>query len=116
MPTLLIAIFLRLMPTIECRSGSGSSHSSPTGIWVHGDLKRGLSAAGLRDSMPPVHNGATEQNYASPPPRQAIRIAEPPAVKLDIRITKRFNDVGLAEPLPELHQYVLYRSLMKWGN
>lgn len=38
--------------------------------------------------------------------RNAIRIAEPPAVKLGSRIAKRFHDVGLAEPLPELHQQI----------
>lgn len=38
--------------------------------------------------------------------RNAIRLPEPPAVKLGSRIAKRFHDVGLAEPLPELHQQV----------
>ena len=38
--------------------------------------------------------------------RNAIRLPEPPAVKLGSCIAKRFHDVGLAEPLPELHQQV----------
>lgn len=38
--------------------------------------------------------------------RNAIRPAEPPSVKLGSRIAKRFSVVGLAEPLPELHQQV----------
>jgi plasmid stability protein len=38
--------------------------------------------------------------------RNAIRLPEPSSVKLGSRIAKRFHDVGLAEPLPELHQQI----------
>ena len=38
--------------------------------------------------------------------RNAIRLPQPPSVKLGSRIAKRFHDIGLAEPLPELHQTV----------
>ena len=38
--------------------------------------------------------------------RNAIRLPETPSLKLGSRIAKRFHDVGLAEPLPELHQQI----------
>ena len=38
--------------------------------------------------------------------RNAIRLPQPPSVKLGSRIAKRFHDIGLAEPLSELHQTV----------
>lgn len=36
--------------------------------------------------------------------RNATRITEPPSGRLGSRIAQRFHEVGLAEPLPELHQ------------
>ncbi len=39
--------------------------------------------------------------------RSAVSLAEPVPGKLGSRIAKRFADVGLLEPLPELHQPII---------
>jgi plasmid stability protein len=39
--------------------------------------------------------------------RNAVSLNEPTSVKLGSRIAKRFAGIGLAEPLPELHQPII---------
>lgn len=39
--------------------------------------------------------------------RHAVSLPEPAPAKLGSRIAQRFADIGLVEPLPELHQQII---------